>query len=82
MAMSKELQAEARSLSYHQRKALKQVGKADASDEYSVGPRSLQQLIDAGLATRHLNGTLTLALTDSGRRLHDALAELGWFPPG
>lgn len=81
MAVSKDLRAEARSLTYHQRRALMEIGRAESSFDYSsVEPISLQEIIDAGWAKRHLNGVLAALLTDAGQRLHDALDELGWFP--
>lgn len=81
MAIGEQLRQQAENLSYHQRKALKYLGSAGESERRGVGPRSFQQLIEARLAVRHVNGVQTLKLSEKGQALFNVLEELDWFPP-
>lgn len=78
MTVSKELREQARQVPHHQRKALKIVG---SGEDRCAGPMSLVALMQAGLIIAVGPGLTDLQLTDQGQALHDALSELGWFPP-
>jgi hypothetical protein len=80
MAISKELKGLARSLKYNQRKALMRLALTE-SGKSGLGPQSSRQLLDAGLATYQEDCAHQLVLTQAGRRLFEALEELGWLPP-
>ena len=80
MKVSKELQEQARTLRYHQRRALSRLAGVEPSQQ-GIGPQTAKHLLDAGLATYRVNGTRSLVLTEAGVQLHKVLEQLGWLPP-
>lgn len=83
MPVSRELRDRAFQISHHQRKALKLLGSDRQTPGTGIGPATLQALLLAGLAVENSGkvGESRFILSETGRELHAALSELGWFPP-
>jgi hypothetical protein len=83
MPVSRELRDRAFQMKHHQRKALKLLGGDRHAPGSGIGPATLQALLLAGLAIENPGkvGESRFTLSDTGRELHAALSELGWFPP-
>jgi hypothetical protein len=77
MEIDRELRARVRSITYHQKKALKRIGEGT---QQGIGRLSLVALVSSGWVTNDPE-TQRLSLSDSGKKIRDALDDLGWLPP-
>ncbi|MHB2266463.1 hypothetical protein [Aliihoeflea sp. PC F10.4] len=78
MAVSSEMRAKALEVKYHQRKALQFIARGQP---HRVSKRMLTAMTKAGLLLGDGEICGEIHLSQDGKKLHDALNELGWFPP-
>jgi len=78
MAVSSEMRAKALEVKYHQRKALQFIAKGQP---HRVSKRTLTAMTKAGLVLGDSETGGEINLSQDGKKLHDVLHELGWFPP-